>query len=306
VKDAFGGSGVLDKLGILENLDVSELRELMNKGVRDRIVDEDGETLASMASAAPVSACQGKAVRAALDKTFQLAGVGVEQLGVEGTGSQEMRQGVVEEVAARALDMQVIAAAKGTGVAGSWAASTVLAAFEDKKFRPKHVIRALERRQQHVFADERPEALHPAREARKLLTRRLQRAMADQMDAASRPELIRELTKEYRKRFEEEQEGGVVGGCTVEEFEEIVERFIGLGARELTIRADEEREREQEQAEQEGMGERSEMTSAGGESDRPAKRQRTERYEAMTDVSGGDSEVEAVVTLVVPSREVWS
>lgn len=126
------------------------------------------------------------------------------------------------------------------------------------------------------------------------------------MDAAPRPELIRELTREYRKRFEEEQEGVVVGGCTVEEFEEIVERFIGLGARELEMRAEEEREREQEQAEQEGRGEMSEMTSAGGESDRPAKRQRTERYEAMTDVSEGESEVEAVVTRVVPSREVWT
>ena len=72
VKDAFGGSSVLDKLGILEDSDVAELRELMTKGVRERIVDEDGETLASMAYAAPVSACQGKAVRAALDKTFNL------------------------------------------------------------------------------------------------------------------------------------------------------------------------------------------------------------------------------------------
>ena len=119
VKDAFGGSGVLNKLGILEDTDVVELRELMTRSVRERVVDEDGETLASMAYAAPVSACQGKAVRAALDKTFQLAGAGVEQLGVEGTCSQEVRQGVVEEVAARALDMQVIAAVKGTGVAGS-------------------------------------------------------------------------------------------------------------------------------------------------------------------------------------------
>ena len=30
------------------------------------------------------------------------------------------------------------------------------------------------------------------------------------------------------------------------------------------------------------------------------------RYEAMTDASGGESEVEAVVTRVVPSREVWT
>ena len=125
----------------------------------------------------------------------------------------------------------------------------MLAAFEDKKFRPEYVIWALEKRQQHVFANERPGASHPAREARKLLTRRLQRAMADQMDAAPRPELIKNLTKEYRKRFEEEQEGGVVGSCTVEGFDETVESFISLGARELEIRAEEEREREQEQEE---------------------------------------------------------
>jgi hypothetical protein len=215
-----------------------------------------------------------------------------------------MRQAVVEEVAARALDLQVIAAVKGTGIAGSWAAGTVLAAFEDKKFRAEHVIRALEKRNQHVFADERPEAIHPAREARKLLTRRLQRAMAVQMDAAPRPELIKELIGEYRNRFREEQEQGVVEGCTVEEFEEIVERFIGLGAKELEIRAEEEKERGQEQMELEGRGEMSEMT--GGESDRPVKRQRRERLEAMTDASGCESEVEAVVTQVVPSRETWT
>ena len=219
VKDAFGGSGVLDKLGILEDLGVTELRELMNKGVRDRVVDEDGETIASMSYAASVSACKSKAVRAALDKTFQLAGVGVEQLGVAGTCTQEMRQAVVEEVAARALDMEVIAAVNGTGVAGSWAAGTVLAAFKDKKFRPTHVIRALEKRNQHVFADERPGAVHPSRDARKLLTRRLQRAMADQMAAAPRPELIRGLVQEYRDRFGEERDRGEAGGCTEEVFE---------------------------------------------------------------------------------------
>jgi hypothetical protein len=231
VKDSFGGSSVLDRLGILQDLDVAELRELVNKGVRDQIVDDNGETLANMAYAAPVSGCKSKTVIAVLDKTFQLAAVGVEQLGVEGICSQEMRQAVVEEVAARALDLQVIAAVKGTGIAGSWAAGTVLAAFEDKKFRAEHVIRALEKRKQHVFADERPGAIHPAREARKLLTRRLQRAMAVQMDAAPRPELIKGMIGEYRNRFREEQEQGGDDGCTVEEFEENVEKFIGLGAR---------------------------------------------------------------------------
>ena len=58
--------------------------------------------------------------------------------------------------------------------------------------------------------------------------------------------------------------------------------------------------REREQGERDRRGDMSEMTSAGGESDRPAKRRRSERYEVMTEASGGESEREAVVTRVVP------
>ena len=105
-----------------------------------------------------------------------------------------------------------------------------------------------------------PEASHLSRDARKLLTRRLQRAMAERMDAAPRQELLKNLTQEYRKRFATEREGGTVGSCTIEQFDEIVESFIGLGARELEIRV----EGEWERPGQEDTRDLSEMMSAGG------------------------------------------
>ena len=109
----------------------------MEEGVRGDWVGEDGLVPGDeMEFAAGASRCMANTIRALLDKVFQLAEVGPDQVKNVGADLPVEKQFlIVEECAGRAMDLKVLAATKKTGGAGSWAAATIASAFGDKEFR---------------------------------------------------------------------------------------------------------------------------------------------------------------------------
>ena len=295
VKDAFTESPVLDYLGITEDTDATVVRRLMDEGVRGHWVGEDGLVPGEeMEFAAGASRCAANTVRASLDRVFQLAEVDTARI-CERPSDPGQQFLIVEEAAGRAIDMKVLATTKKTGIAGSWAAATIAAAFGDKNFRQQHVQHALQARGRFVFGDERTGEQADEQKCRPLLMMRLQRTMARRMAAAPRKELIKALTADYRKKL------GPATVSSVDDYEKIVTAFEELGQKELELRAEEAR------AETE-VGITGAMTEASdSEAEPAAKRTRFDHgiQGAMTEASESESEVEIEVEITAPPTGVW-
>ena len=115
-----------------------------------------------------------------------------------------------------------------TGCAKSWAAAVVNAAYLDRLFRPADVVAALIKRGHWVFEDE----LTISDQNRRLLTMRLQQAMAERMQAAPRRSLIKGLVQELRDGMEQDPQKEVT---SPEMFEEVVCQFEKLAEGELRL-----------------------------------------------------------------------
>ena len=138
-------------------------------------------------------------------------------------------------------------------------------------------------------------------ENRRLLTMRLQRAMAERMKAAPRRSLIKGLVQKLRDGMEQDPQREVT---SPEMFEKVVCQFEELGEGELRLRAKEaaEEERANQRNLTAGLMTAGDTTSNGEETQSKRRRVGGAMTEGETEE---DSEVEATVVSRPPARSVW-
>jgi hypothetical protein len=299
LRSNYSDTGRLEKYHISEESELKELKGLVEKGIRATVLDFNaaGEERVpeNMGFAADSSSCNAKTLCASLNETLKLADIPdpVEEI----EDSEEVRLKVIKAASARVMDRLTLEKTGKTGCAKSWAAAVVNAAYSDQRFRPADVVAALTQRGHWVFEDERG----ISDENRRLLTMRLQRAMAERMKAAPRRSLIKGLVQKLRDGMEQDPQREVT---SPEMFEKVVCQFEELGEGELRLRAKEaaEEERANQRNLTAGLMTAGDTTSNGEETQSKRRRVGGAMTEGETEE---ESEVEATVVSRPPARSVW-